>query len=49
MNDFRMTEHYDPLGLNFEPNGRQMKYCYPDCPRESLRNWCSTSIGTASR
>lgn len=34
-----MTEHYDPPGLNFEANGRQMKYCYPDCPRESLRGW----------
>ena len=34
-----MTEHYDPPGLNFEANGKQMKYCYPDCPRESLRGW----------
>jgi hypothetical protein len=34
-----MSDHYDPPGLNFEVNGKQMKYCYPDCPRESLRGW----------
>jgi hypothetical protein len=32
-----VAQHYDPPGLNFEANGKQMKYCYPDCPRESLR------------
>lgn len=34
-----MAQDYDPPGLNFETNGKQMKYCYPDCPRESLRGW----------
>lgn len=30
-------ENYDPKGLKFESNGKEMMYCYPDCERESLR------------
>ena len=31
--------NYDPKGLQFVSNGREMMYCYPDCERESLRGW----------
>jgi hypothetical protein len=31
--------NYEPDGLKFEANGKQMMYCYPDCERESLRGW----------
>lgn len=33
------SKHYDPPGLNFNANGKEVKYCYPDCERESLRGW----------
>ncbi len=31
--------NYDPKGLIFQSNGKEMMYCYPDCERESLRGW----------
>jgi hypothetical protein len=42
-----MTDHYDPPGLNFEANGRQMKYCYhPDGQWVTLRK--ATEADTAA-
>lgn len=32
-------EIFNPPGLEFESNGKTMKYCYGDCPQISLRGW----------